>query len=118
MVLDNVCHRLGVSCRTRPTTPYFVLDLRELVCDSVGNVCTCGGSGIGTENDAVLERDGHDRGSHGHLALLQVGNVDVDRVHVVLLLRYRCVDVAVMLLLLLLSANASPMAFALVRRQL
>ena len=39
VVLDNICYRLGVCCRSRATTPNSVSYLSKLVCDTVCNVC-------------------------------------------------------------------------------
>ncbi len=59
MVLHDVCDGLGVGGGARPTAPDGVVDLGEFVCDAVGDVGACGGAGVGAEDDAVGEVDGH-----------------------------------------------------------
>jgi hypothetical protein len=40
VVLHDICDGLCVRCRPRPATPYGVVDLCELVGDSVRDVCS------------------------------------------------------------------------------
>jgi hypothetical protein len=54
--------------------------LCELVCNSVCDVSSSGGSAVRAENDTVSEVDGHDRRSEIDLATLEVIHVDVDAI--------------------------------------
>lgn len=59
VILDDVGYGLSVCGGTGSAAPDGVVDLGELVGNTVGNVCTSGGSAVCAENDTVLEIDGH-----------------------------------------------------------
>ena len=59
MILHNVGNSWGVGRGTRPATPDGIVDLGQLVRDSVGNIGACGGARIGSKNDSVAKGDGH-----------------------------------------------------------
>lgn len=47
LVGNDICNRLGVGGGARAATPDCVVNLGKLVGDTVGNVGTGGGSGVG-----------------------------------------------------------------------
>ena len=59
MVLHNVGDGLGVGGGTGAAAPDGIVDLGEFVCDTVGYVGAGGSAGVGAEDDAVGEIDGH-----------------------------------------------------------
>ncbi len=59
MVVDDVGDGLSVGSGAGPAAPDCVVHLGQLVRDAVGDVGACGGAGVGAENYAGREGDGH-----------------------------------------------------------
>jgi hypothetical protein len=61
--VDDIRDSLGISCAARPAAPDSVVNLCELVRDSVGNICSRGRSAVCAQYYAILEVDCHARGA-------------------------------------------------------
>ena len=72
IMLDVVGQRLGIGGTARPAAPDAIVELGDLVGDAVGHVRAGGDAGVGTEDDAAGEGDGHDGGSRGDFAGTEV----------------------------------------------
>ncbi len=59
MVVDDVGDGLRVRGGAGPAAPDCVVHLGQLVRDAVGDVGACSGAGVGAEDDAGGECDGH-----------------------------------------------------------
>lgn len=59
VVLDNVGNCLGVCGRTGSAAPDCVVNLGELVGNTVGDVGAGCGSAVCAEDNTILEVDGH-----------------------------------------------------------
>lgn len=59
MVMYDIRNGLGVRCGAGSAAPYRVVHLCEFIGDTVGDVGTGGGAGVGAEYDSVGKVDSH-----------------------------------------------------------
>lgn len=59
VVRNDVSHCLCVCSRTGSTTPDSIVDLRQFIRDSIGNIGSGGSSAVGSQYHSILEVDCH-----------------------------------------------------------
>jgi len=59
VIVHNISNSLCIGRGTRAAAPDGVVDLCQFVCYTVCDVGAGGGTGVGAENDALVECDSH-----------------------------------------------------------